>query len=136
MKINLLPVLLLGFALPALADVAVIVHPSNGNDIDKAFIKKAFVGKVKSFDNGDGIIAINQESGNKPTEEFNEKILNKSASQLKAYWSKQLFTGKGTPPKEVSSNEEVIQLVASNPNFIGYVDASQVNDSVKVIGVY
>ena len=91
---------------------------------------------MKSFDNGESVIAINQESDTKSVEEFNEKLLNKSASQLKAYWSKQIFTGKGTPPKEVSNDTEVIKLVSTNPNLIGYVDASTVNDSVKVIGVY
>lgn len=136
MKNILLKMLLLSCSFSVFADVAVIVHPSNSNTIDESFIKKAFTGKVKSFDNGESVIAINQESDTKSVEEFNEKLLNKSASQLKAYWSKQIFTGKGTPPKEVSNDNEVIKLVSTNPNLIGYIDASTVNDSVKVVGVY
>ena len=136
MKNILLKTLLLSCFFSVFADVAVIVHPSNSNTIDESFIKKAFTGKVKSFDNGESVIAINQESDTKSVEEFNEKLLNKSASQLKAYWSKQIFTGKGTPPKEVSNDNEVIKLVSTNPNLIGYIDASTVNDSVKVVGVY
>lgn len=136
MKNILLKTLLLSCSFSVFADVAVIVHPSNTNTIDESFIKKAFTGKVKSFDNGESVIAINQESDTKSVEEFNEKLLNKSASQLKAYWSKQIFTGKGTPPKEVSNDNEVIKLVSTNPNLIGYIDASTVNDSVKVVGVY
>ena len=136
MKNHLLKIALLAFCFPALADVAVVVHPSNSNAIDKTFIKKVFTGKVKSFGDGASVIAINQESSSAATGEFNKKLLNKSASQLKAYWSKQIFTGKGTPPKEVPNSEEVLKLVSSNPNFIGYIDAASVNDSVKVIGVY
>ena len=136
MKNILLKTLLLSCFFSVFADVAVIVHPSNSNTIDESFIKKAFTGKVKSFDNGESVIAINQESDTKSVEEFNEKLLNKSASQLKAYWSKQIFTGKGTPPKEVSNDNEVIKLVSTNPNLIGYIDASTVNDSVKVVGDY
>lgn len=136
MKNILLKMLLLSCSFSVFADVDVIVHPSNSNTIDESFIKKAFTGKVKSFDNGESVIAINQESDTKSVEEFNEKLLNKSASQLKAYWSKQIFTGKGTPPKEVSNDNEVIKLVSTNPNLIGYIDASTVNDSVKVVGVY
>lgn len=136
MKNILLKTLLMSCSFSVFADVAVIVHPSNSNTINESFIKKVFTGKVKSFDNGDSVIAINQESDTKSVEEFNEKLLNKSASQLKAYWSKQIFTGKGTPPKEVSNDNEVIKLVSTNPNLIGYIDASTVNDSVKVVGVY
>lgn len=136
MRNILLKTLLMSCSFSVFADVAVIVHPSNSNTIDESFIKKAFTGKVKSFENGDTVVAINQESETKSVGEFNEKLLNKSASQLKAYWSKQLFTGKGTPPKEVSNDDEVIKLVSTNPNLIGYVDASTVNDSVKVVGVF
>ena len=136
MKNNLLKLLLLCLSLPVCAEVAVIVHPSNSNVIDEAFIKKAFTGKIKSFGNGDSVIAINQENGNKSVEEFNEKLLNKSSSQLKAYWSKQIFTGKGTPPKELSNNDEVIKLVSTNPNLIGYIDSTAINSTVKVVGKY
>lgn len=63
---------------------------------------------------------------------FDDGIIGKSASQLKSYWSKLVFTGKGTPPQEVSSEDEIKKLVASNPNMIGYIDAANVDSSVKV----
>ena len=52
---------------------------------------------------------------------------------MKSYWSKQIFTGKGTPPKEVGNDASVLDLVANNKNAIGYVDAAQVSDGVKVV---
>ena len=36
----------------AFADVAVIVNPANGNAIDEGTIKKIYLGKAKSFDDG------------------------------------------------------------------------------------
>ena len=65
--------------------------------------------------------------------EFDQKALGRSSSQVKAYWSKLVFTGKGTPPKEVASDSEVLELVASNPNLIGYVSAGAVSAKVKVL---
>ena len=59
-------------------------------------------------------------------------VLSKTDAQLKAYWSKLTFTGKGTPPKELASEEEMMKLVAGNPSLIGFVDASKVDASVKV----
>ncbi len=68
--------------------------------------------------------------------EFAKKVLGKSSSQLKAYWAKLVFTGKGTPPKQINSDAEMIKLVAANPNLIGFVNAASVDDSVKVAATF
>ncbi len=75
----------------------------------------------------------NQNEGSAAREAFNDKVLGKSSSQLKAYWSRLIFTGKGTPPKESGSDADVVSLVAKNPNLVGYVDAAAVDGSVKVV---
>ena len=57
-------------------------------------------------------------------------------SQLKAYWSKLVFSGQGQPPKVVESSAEILTLVAANPNMIGFVDAAEVTPNVKVVGKF
>jgi ABC-type phosphate transport system substrate-binding protein len=126
----------LAFSGGLLAEVAVIVHPSNADSISEADIVRIFLGKSKSFPGGAAAVPVNQAEGSAVTEEFNQKVIKKSGSQLKAYWSKLVFTGKGTPPKEVANDAEVIDLVANNPNMIGYIDASQVNGGVKVVAKF
>lgn len=119
----------------AWAGVAVIVHPSNGDSIDKKAIENIYLGKTKSFPGGSQAVPVNLEGG--PVREaFDSNVLGKSSSQLKSYWSQKVFTGKGTPPKEVTTPDEVIGLVSSNPNIIGYIDSSQVNGSVKVVAEF
>ena len=117
----------------AFAGVAVIVHPSNADAIDKATISKIFLGKAKSFPSGGAIIPLTQSGA--ITDEFNTKLLGKSSSQLKAYWAKLVFTGKAKPPKSVSS-AEMLELVRSNPSTIGFVDSSAVTADVKVVGTF
>ena len=70
----------------AFADVAVIVNPANGNAIDEGTIKKIYLGKAKSFDDGTKVNPVNQD-GNSVSDEFNDKVVGKSSSQLNAYWS-------------------------------------------------
>ncbi|WP_286235162.1 phosphate ABC transporter substrate-binding protein [Thalassotalea sediminis] len=115
------------------ADVSVIVHPSNSSAITEDDISRMFLGKNKSFANGNSVDPVNAKYGNGAREEFEDKVLGKSKSQMKAYWSKLIFTGKGKPPKELSSDEDIIAFVASNPDAIGYVASDKVNDKVKVI---
>lgn len=115
------------------AEVAVIVHPDNGADISAKDIERIFLGKSKSFSGGGEALPINQTDSSPVRESFDTGLLDKTPAQMKAYWSKLVFTGKGTPPKEVSGDDEVKALISSNPNTIGYVDAGSVDGSVKVI---
>jgi ABC-type phosphate transport system substrate-binding protein len=132
MKILLSSILLSVASAQALAGV-VIVHPSNADAVDKKVVENIFLGKTKTFPGGAQAVPVNMEESQGLRGEFDNKVLGKSSSQLKSYWSQKVFTGKGTPPKEVASIDEMIKLVASNPNIIGYIDSSQANDSVKVV---
>lgn len=117
----------------SVADIAVIVHPSNGSSMDKGDVSRMFLGKAKSFPGGSTVVPVNQSEGSIVRTAFDDNVLGKSASQLKSYWSKLVFTGKGSPPQEVASEDEIKNLVSSNPNMIGYIDSANVDDSVKVV---
>ncbi|GIU37252.1 type 2 periplasmic-binding domain-containing protein [Shewanella colwelliana] len=132
MKTLFCSILLSLMSLQAFAGIAVIVHPDNASSLDKKAISNIYLGKTKSFPGGGQAVPINLDSGLPMREDFDANVLGKSSSQLKSYWSQKVFTGKGTPPKEMANDDEVIKLVSSNPNIIGYIDSSKVNDSVKV----
>ncbi|MBU2279187.1 MAG: phosphate ABC transporter substrate-binding protein, partial [Gammaproteobacteria bacterium] len=89
-----------------LAEVAVIVHPSNNNTLDAATVAKIYLGREKSFADGQSVVPMSLAETTASSASFNDVVLKKSASQLKAYWSKLVFTGKGTPPKELASEDE------------------------------
>ena len=118
------------------AEIVVIVNHGNNSTISKDEIARIFLGKIKHFPGGDIAIPIIQPKENSSAEKFNISVIKKSSSQLSAYWSKKIFTGQGTPPQEVSSDEGIIDLVAKNPSTIGYVEASKVTSKVKVIARY
>ena len=118
------------------AEVAVIVHPSNGAALDDSSVERIFLAKSKSFPDGSPAVPINQSEGVAARDAFDAGVLNKSAAQLKSYWSKLVFTGKGSQPQDVSGDAEVKALISANPNMIGYIDASAVDGSVKVVKTY
>lgn len=116
------------------AETAIIVSSSNANSaMDSNTISRIYLGKSLSFPNGDQAIPIDQNEGSATRDTFNDSVLGKNSSQLKAYWSRLIFTGKGTPPKEVGDDDAVKKLVAANPNMVGYIDSAEVDDSVKVV---
>ncbi len=123
------------FSMPAFAEVSVIVNSGNADALDKGTISKIYLGKSKSFPSGAKIEPVNLSDGG-TLDEFNQKVLSKSSSQVNAYWSKLVFTGKGTPPKKMGSDAEVIAFVKSNPNAIGYVASGSVTGDVKVVATF
>ena len=116
------------FALSASAETVVIV--SQKNPATRMFSEQAsqfFLGKSTLF------TPVDQAEGSPIRADFYRKVADKDAAQVKALWSKLVFTGKGTPPKEYASNAEVKKAVAADPKAIGYIDKSAVDDTVKVI---
>lgn len=109
------------------AEIVVIVNPKN--PATRMFSEQAaqfFVGKSSLF------TPVEHTEG-PLRNEFSQKVLGKDISQVKAAWSKLVFTGKGTAPKEFASSAEVKKAVAADVNAIGYIEKSAVDDSVKVI---
>lgn len=120
----------------AYAEIAVIVHPSNIDALSQSEVSSIFLGKSRTFPNGKEAVPLQMSDGSSEVTHFNKNVIKKSSSQVKAYWSKMIFTGKGTPPKTVDTADEVIDLVSKNPNFVGFIDASQVTGSVKSVGTF
>ena len=122
------------FSLQSFADVAVIVNPANSvKTLSVNETKAIFLGKTSKFPDGSKAVVIDQTDSSTTRSAFSDTVLGKTESQLKAYWSKRIFSGKGTPPKTVSDDAAVKKFVASTPGAIGYVDSGNVDSSVTVV---
>lgn len=131
MKKLMLAMGLMMWAQLAQAELFVVVNANNPNAVSESDIRRIFLGKMKSFADGSEVIPLNFSDGAPLTDAFNDKVLGKTQTQLKSYWSRLIFTGKGTPPQVISSVDEILELVSSNPNFIAYTDKT--SDGVKVV---
>jgi ABC-type phosphate transport system substrate-binding protein len=109
----------------AYADVVVVVSAkSTTTTMTADEISQIYLGKSKAM---------------KPVEsapiraQFYSKVAGKDEAQVKAIWSKLVFTGKATAPKELPSSADVVKAVAADPNAIGYVEKNAVDPSVKIV---
>ena len=126
-------VLSLGSA-AALADVvAVVSSKSPVAALSKNQVVDIFLGKVSRFPDGSQAVPVDQVEGSTARDQFYTRFAGKSAAQLKAHWSKIIFTGRGQPPKQVSNSTEAKKLIADNPHAIGYIEQNLVDSSVKVL---
>jgi ABC-type phosphate transport system substrate-binding protein len=92
-----------------------------------------FLGRVSRFPNGLLAVPIDLRDGSPERDRFYAKITGKTPAQVKAYWSKIIFTGRGQPPKAVASDLDVKKFVAANVGAIGYIDAALLDDSIRAL---
>lgn len=116
------------------ADVVVIVSAkSHITSLTAGQTARIFLGKANNFPDDSVAVPIDQAEGSAIRDEFYSKVVHKNSSQLAAYWAKVIFTGDGRPPENLGNNVAVRKAVAKNPSFIGYIDKSAVNKSVRVV---
>jgi ABC-type phosphate transport system substrate-binding protein len=113
--------------------VAVVSAKSRVTVLNADQVADIFLGKTSHFPDGTQATPVDQSEDSPARERFYAQFTGKSPAQVKAYWSKMIFTGRGQPPRQVPSNTDAKKYVAQNPNTIGYIDVSQVDDSVRVV---
>ncbi len=118
----------------ALADIVVVGN--NGlpiSTIDIQVCKNIWLGKQKHLDGGAPVHPVDQAVSSSVRDEFYLKLLDKSPQQVKAYWARISFTGKGEAPPMMNDDAAVKAWVSSHPDAIGYIDAAKLDNTVKVL---
>jgi len=81
---------------------------------------------------GGALIPIDQAADSAIYVEFYKKATGRDTAQVKAIWSRVLFTGRGIPPKQLPDSAAVKKAVAANPKAVGYIEKSALDTSVKL----
>jgi hypothetical protein len=115
--------------------VAVVSAKSPVLALNANQVADIFLGKTSRFPDGSEAVPIDQVEDSPARDRFYSAYTGKSPAQVKAHWSKIIFTGRGQPPRQVSNSAEARKLVASNPNAIAYIDSSLVDDTVRVLAL-
>jgi hypothetical protein len=111
---------------PSRADeIVVIVNPATA-PISKEQVADLYLAK------GGDLIPIDQAADSAIYVEFYKKATGRDTAQIKAIWSRILFTGRGVPPKQLPDSAAVKKAVAANPKAVGYIEKSALDASVKV----
>jgi ABC-type phosphate transport system substrate-binding protein len=120
--------LVLAVVHPAHADVVVIVSANSPvTTLSTAQIARIFQGKSNMM------TPLDSQGHTVTRREFYAKVVGMDEARVREMWSKLLFTGKGSVPRELASGVDVVKAVAADPKAISYVDRSFVNMTVKII---
>jgi ABC-type phosphate transport system substrate-binding protein len=117
----------------------VVVHRKNKTTaLDKKALTQVFLKKRTQWSDDSVILPVDQSKSSAVREQFSEEVLGRSVAAVRAYWNQLVFSGRGVPPPELGSDEEVLRYVGQHAGAIGYVSAASDVDAatnVKIVQV-
>jgi hypothetical protein len=116
------------------AELAVVVNARCGvAAMTRNEVINVFFGRSRQFFNSVEAQPVDMLDSHPDRARFYYKLLGKDLSEVNAYWSRQVFSGRSQPPVKVGNSEEVLKWVASHPGGIGFVEASRADARVRVV---
>lgn len=92
-----------------------------------------FLGQISELPGTGRIIPVDLAETSPLRLQFYGGVANKTPVQVRMHWSKMIFNGKGKPPQEVESSNDMKRLLNASPTSIGYIDKLVVDGTLKVL---
>ncbi len=92
-----------------------------------------FFGRSRQFFNGIEVQPVDMSDNHPDRARFYSSLVGKELSEVNAYWSRQVFSGRMQPPVKLGTPEEVLKWVASHPGGIGFIELSKADARVRVV---
>ena len=127
--------LLLGAIPVAAADtLVVIINPESGvTKLSKNEVVEIFMGRQKHLSSGLVVLPVEQVAPGETRARFYDLLVKLPLPQVRAYWARLYFSGQAQPPRQTETPEETLHVVAANKGAIGFLEASKVDRSVRVV---
>lgn len=116
--------------------VLVLNKDNTSAKFNKDEIRKIFIGdKIKWDDNSTIVLAVLND-GNATHDAFIGNYVGRTPVQFSTTWKKNMFTGKGTPPKVFNDSTSLLDYISKNKNAVGYATKNEkVPVNVKAVDI-
>lgn len=101
-------------------------------ELSREQAEKLYLGRSTTLGDGTPVNLVDLPNGS-TRDEFYTKLTGKNPTQIQAYWSRIVFTGRASPPKEAGSVAEARQWLADTPNIIGYLERSDTTTGLRIL---
>ena len=114
----------------------VIVNSSNMTaPLSRLKVGEMFLKKAPRWADGTPVMPVEPSAKTPMRQRFTLEVYGKQVIAISAYWQQMIFSGKGIPPPEKSTDADVVAYVRDTPGGIGYVWAGADTSSVRVVSV-
>lgn len=122
---------------PLLADrVIVVAHPSVATSrLSESALRAIFGMRLRSWPDGSTIRVFVMPDQAPLHGLFSKTILGVFPHQIRRSWDRLVFSGAGQAPTEVTSEDAMLDSVATTPGAIGYLREGNADPRVRVVAV-
>jgi len=106
-----------------------------GDDLTRNTARAIFSMRVKRWEDGAAITVFVLPDTHPTHRLFTRETLALFPHQLRRSWDRYVYSGIGTAPIEVESEEDMIARVATTPGSIGYISMEVLNEDVRTLPV-
>ena len=118
----------------ATAELVVVSGAKSGIDhLSRQDVVFLFMGRLRQLPTGVQALPLDLAVDSPERADFYRLLVNKEPAEIKAYWSRLVFSGGTRPPQVVDSREDLIRLLGSNPGAIAYMERSRIDPRVRVL---
>ena len=93
-------------------------------ELDHAELSRLALGQQKTLDDGTPVRFADLAPG-PVRERFYRQVAQRNPAQMRAYWSRIVFTGRGSPPPAARSGQQLREWLARDASLIGYLPYEQ-----------
>ena len=116
------------------AELVVVVNARCGvAAMTRNEVVNVFFGRNRQFFNGVEAQPVDMPDSHPDRARFYRALVGKEVSEVNAYWSRQVFSGRMQPPTKVNTTDDVMKWVSSHPGGIGFIDLSRADARVRVV---
>ena len=117
---------LIALARPAAAETVIVCAPHSPiTALTRNEAEQLYLGRTRKLAGGIAVTPVDLPAG-AARDHFYRQLTGKNPGQIRAYWSRLVFTGRALPPPEAASAAEALAWLDANPDFIAYMPAQEV----------
>jgi ABC-type phosphate transport system substrate-binding protein len=105
------------------------------NELKLREVRASFTMKKRLWSNGEPVKVFVLPDNNATHQAFCKSILGVFPRQLNAIWHRLVYSGTGTAPTILETEEEMILQIAQTPGAIGYLMRETNNENIKTISI-
>lgn len=115
-------------------DLVVVANAKSGIDkMSREEVVFVFMGRWRQLPSGIVAQPVDLPVDSPERTAFYRQLVYKSPSEIKAYWSRLVFSGSARPPVSPETHEEQMRILALTQGAVGYIERSRVDDRVRIV---
>lgn len=110
----------------------IVIGNANVPKMDIETVQKIYTGKFITLD-GISVTPVSLKTGSPLRNAFLSTFLNQDEEKYTGYWTVRRYVGKGTPPLEFNSSQEIIEFISATAGALGYIDEADLKENMNVV---